>query len=190
MDFRRNIELLAPHSSVLARLCVMCILATMDATAATADTKSPAGQKRRHSPSANNGDGNDNASGSPAAGDLDLDTVGPMLKARKLDGDLDPIGGDFVYDMAPPAATSTAQRPNSLEPLHAALVQLFRQFAHFVQIDQLSPKIYFISQFLTLLVQLGGDRVKPLLRLAPAGLMQNLLRVTVCDDYTAGFLLR
>lgn len=168
----------------------MCILATLDATTADS-TKPSSGQKRRLSPSAI-GDTGDISTASPSgsAADIDHDTVGPMLKARKLDGDSDSNAADFVYDMAPPTTTTSANKFGSLEPLQIALMQLFRQFAHFVQIDQLSPKIYFISQFLTLLVQLGGDRVKPLLRLAPAGLMQNLLRVTVCDDYTAGFLLR
>lgn len=196
-------ELLAPHSGVLARLCVMCILATMDKPA------DPHSQtlKRRHSPSGGGGaadatTGDDDATASPSAvgasavagGDLDMDSVGPMLKSRKLDtGNDDPTaalaGGDFLFDLV---SANVSRTPPVVvqEPLQCTMVQLFWQFGHFLCVDQLSPKMYFIAQFLQLLVQLGGDQVKPLLRLAPATLMQNLLRVTVCDEYTAGFILR
>lgn len=205
MNFHpRNVELLAPHSSVLARLCVMCILATMDTPADVASSgRASAAQKRRLSPSTDTGDDHTTSSCSPSGGptgDLDLDSVGPMLKSRKLDGGSgsgernvdDPSAalssGDFVFDMAPPASRTPPLVVQ--EPLQCTLVQLFKQFGHFVCVDPLSPKIFFIAQFLTLLVQLGGDQVKPLLRLAPAGLMQNLLRVTVCDEFTVGFILR
>lgn len=125
-----------------------------------------------------------------------MDSVGPMLKARKIDTGVgntdDPnatiSSGDFLFDMVAPLNRTPPLVVQ--EPLQCTLVQLFRQFGHFLCVDQLSPKIYFISQFLQLLVQLGGDQVKPLLRLAPGAMMQNLLRVTVCDEYTAGFILR
>lgn len=179
----------------------MCILATMDTPA---DPHSQS-LKRRHSPSGVPVDAttaDDDATTSPSAaigssagaGDMDMDSVGPMLKSRKLDtGNDDPTaalaGGDFLFDLVP---TSVSRTPPLVvqEPLQCTMVQLFWQFGHFLCVDQLSPKMYFIAQFLQLLVQLGGDQVKPLLRLAPATLMQNLLRVTVCDEYTAGFILR
>lgn len=178
----------------------MCILATMGpADEAANRTTATAGQKRRHSPNdASDPLAIENASplpgGSTGLDQPDPESVGPMLKARKLDASVGEheaaIGGDFVYEMAPPSVPRVSPPAVSQDPLHASLSQLFKQFAHFVCVDQLSPRIYFIAQFLQLLVQMGGDQVKPLLRLAPAGLMQNLLRVTVCDEYTAGFLLR
>lgn len=187
----------------------MCILATME-TAAVVEAPTSASLKRRHSPSAS-GDGNeaneDNSTGASPSGpnntgaDIDLDSVGPMLKVRKIESDADtstitPTAGDFVFDIKPQLcggpsnASLKASPPIVAEPLQSVLLQMFRQFDHFLCIEPLSPKIYFITQCMQLLVQMGGVRAKQLVRLAPVGLVQNLLRVIVCDEYTAGFILR
>lgn len=179
-------ELIEPHSTVLARLCVMCILATME-------VQEPiTGLKRRSHPSDSDATGNlvtMDGLARPGDVDVDMETVGPMLKTRKIEtAEHETMSSDFVFDMAPPVSKTPPAVMHG--PLHHALLNLFKAFSHFVSVDQLSPKICFISQFLSLLVQLGGDPVKPLLRLMPPNLIQNLLRVIVTDECTTGFVLR
>lgn len=184
MNCSQKAQLIEPQSTILARLCVMCILAMLEAQDA-----SP-GPKRR-TPQAEL-----DATGTPLDGtsrsgdvDLDMDSVGPMLKVRKIEPDEhETMSSDFVFDMKPPVS----QTPPAVVhgPLHNALLNLFQAFAQFMTVDHLSPKICFISQFLSLLVQLGGDPVKPLLRLMPPNLIQNMLRVIVTDECTTGFILR
>lgn len=182
MNCSQKIQLIEPQSTILARLCVMCILAMMEA-----QDSSP-GPKRRTPHAELEASGID---GSARAGevDLDMDTVGPMLKVRKIETDEhETMSSDFVFDMKP----SISQTPPTVVhgPLHNALLNLFQAFAQFMSVDHLSPKICFISQFLSLLVQLGGDPIKPLLRLMPPNLIQNMLRVIVTDECTTGFILR
>lgn len=188
---QHKVQLIEPQSTVLARLCVMCILATMEATQ-DAQTSTIAGQKRRSHQAdmdAATAPSMDGSASRQSAVDLDMDTVGPMMKTRKIETDEhETMSSDFVFDMTP----QMNQAPPAVVhgPLHIALLNLFQAFAQFVSVDQLSPKICFISQFLSLLVQLGGDPVKPLLRLMPPNLIQNLLRVIVTDECTTGFILR
>lgn len=185
MNSTQKVQLIEPQSTILARLCVMCILAMMEAQEA-----SP-GPKRRSTQSDLDTSGTPpiDGCGRPSDVDLDMDTVGPMLKVRKIETDEhDTMSSDFVFDMKP----AVSQTPPAVVhgPLHNALLNLFQAFAQFMSVDQLSPKICFISQFLSLLVQLGGDPVKPLLRLMPPNLIQNMLRVIVTDECTTGFILR
>lgn len=76
------------------------------------------------------------------------------------------------------------------EPLQTCLQNLFKMFAQFTVADNLTPRIYFIFQFLTLLQQCGKDRVKPALKLLPNGLIQNLLKVMITNDFTYDFILK
>lgn len=180
MNCSQKIQLIEPQSTILARLCVMCILAMMEA-----QDSSP-GPKRRTPHAELEASGIDGSAGEV---DLDMDTVGPMLKVRKIETDEhETMSSDFVFDMKP----SISQTPPTVVhgPLHNALLNLFQAFAQFMSVDHLSPKICFISQFLSLLVQLGGDPIKPLLRLMPPNLIQNMLRVIVTDECTTGFILR
>lgn len=76
------------------------------------------------------------------------------------------------------------------EPLQTSLQNLFKTFAHFAATDELSPKIYFIFQFISLMVQCGKDRVKSILKLIPNGLVQNLLKVMITDEISVGLISR
>lgn len=76
------------------------------------------------------------------------------------------------------------------EEFKNCLKNLFKMFGQFIILGDLSPKTYFIFQFLSLLVQCGRDRVKPILKFLPPGLIQNLLKVIVTEELTVGFILR
>lgn len=166
----RKTEIIEPQSVVLARLCVMCILSAIEST-----NKSPVSKKRPHP-----GTDSDDA----------IDQVAPIIKARKLNIDHDSSSGDFVFDTT---AIVTNREPfiTIREPLQSSLQNLFKIFAQFMTADDLSPRIYFIFQFLSLLVHVGDkDRLKPLLKLLPNGLVQNLLKIVVTNEITVGFVTR
>lgn len=161
----RKPELVEPQSLVLARLCVMCILSTME-------TQNLRPQKKRRSRSETE----------------DVDMLGPMLKARKMEAD-----GSNINEVTHEASSITVTQDTPVvvhESLQMGLQSLFKTFAQFVAVDDLSPRICFIAHFLYLLVQCGRDRIKPVLKLLPTGLVQNLLKVMVTDDRTVGFILR
>lgn len=207
-----------PHSVVLARLCVMCILSTME----TQNTKPTKKRRSRPSESADDivGGGNDLSIVGPLIKSRKIDADGNSMDfvfdttnaataattvataaatttttssttSTTISGGasatpISAIGGDSL----PPSSSP----PNVVaEPLRSAVQGLFKSFAQFVAVDDLSPKVYFIHAFLSLLVQCGGggqDRVRPLLKLLPQGLVQNLLKVIVTDESTIGFILR
>lgn len=161
-------EMIEPQSTVLARLCVYTILATLDTTSATPT------RKRSH----------------PSDSE-DMDSVtGPLLKQRKLNPDVassDTSSSDFITETI---ANSRNESPAVREPLQSCLQNLFKIFAQFLKCDELSPKINFIFEFLLLLVQCGKEKIKPVLKLLPNGLVQNLLKIITTDEFTVGFILR
>lgn len=161
--------MIEPQSTVLARLCVYTILATLDTTSA-----SPTGKRSHPSDSE------------------DMDPVtAPLLKRQKLNPDVtggDSSSNDFITE------TITSARSESpitvREPLQSCLQNLFKIFAQFLKCDELSPKINFIFEFLLLLVQCGKEKIKPVLKLLPNGLVQNMLKIITTDEFTVGFILR
>lgn len=77
------------------------------------------------------------------------------------------------------------------EPLKDCLRNLFNIFAQFIVTDDFSPKMQFIFQFLSLLVQCGkSQRISPILNLLPNSLVQNLLKTIATEDLSVGFILR
>lgn len=209
-----------PHSVVLARLCVMCILSTME-TQNTKPTKKRRSRPSESADDIVGGGGNDLSIVGPLIKSRKIDADGNSMDfvfdttnaattattvataaatttttssttSTTISGGasatpISAIGGDSL-----PPSSSTP--PNVVaEPLRSAVQGLFKSFAQFVAVDDLSPKVYFIHAFLSLLVQCGGggqDRVRPLLKLLPQGLVQNLLKVIVTDESTIGFILR
>lgn len=161
--------MIEPQSTVLARLCVYTILATMDTISVTPT------RKRTHPPDSE-----------------DIDPVtAPLLKSRKLNPDIT-VGDTSSSDFITETITNTrSESPISVrEPLQSCLQNLFKIFAQFLKCDELSPKINFIFEFLSLLVQCGKDRIKPVLKLLPNGLVQNLLKIITTDEFTVSFILR
>ncbi|KAG5680195.1 hypothetical protein PVAND_009720 [Polypedilum vanderplanki] len=78
------------------------------------------------------------------------------------------------------------------DSLRHSLQELFKVFhQQVVTDDELSPKINFIFQFFSLLVQFEKSvKIKAILRLIPNGLVMNLLKLVHQDDLTYGFILR
>lgn len=170
----RKCDLVEPLSSNLARLCVYCIVSSLEVCLNTTT------KKRRHSNTCDT-----------------LDIAGPLAKIRKLNPDESsnssltdyPMQDDFTASLNT-EYTTEPQMPVIREPLQTCLQNLFKTFAQFAIMDDLSPRIYFIFHFLTLLQQCGKDRVAPVLKLLPNGLIQNLLKVMVTNDATYEFILR
>lgn len=177
-----------PQSLVLARLCVYCIISCLEsrspATAAIVKKRS-----RSHD-------------------EDDLQSaVANVAKARKVIGDGSDNSNDFTdatntasvgtgtTNVASLLSTtnSTELRTTPLnlkEPLQSSVKHIFRVFLQFVSGDELSPKAVFVYQFISLLVECGGERVAPVLRLLPTNLMQQLLKVLATDDIRVGLISR
>ncbi|XP_055373342.1 mediator of RNA polymerase II transcription subunit 24 [Condylostylus longicornis] len=163
-----------PQSSVLARLCVYCIISCLE-TPILSTTK-----KRQR---------NDEM-------DIDNENFG-SVKSRKLNAD-DSCSNDFIAEHFSNSNSSNisnmTNRDNQnvilKESLQISLQALFKMFANFVTSNELSPRIYFVFQFITLLVECGKDRVKPILKLLPNNLIQNLLKVMATDEIRVGLICR
>lgn len=169
----RKFELIEPQSTSLARLCVYCIISALE-LCLNSTTK-----KRKLS---NASDSNDFA--------------GRIAKMRKLNPDESsnssltdyPMQDDFSSTMA--GIFTEQSQPVIREPLQTCLQNLFKMFAQFTVIDDLSPRICFIYQFLAMLQQCGKDRIAPALKLLPNGLIQNLLKVMATNDLAYDFILK
>ncbi|XP_065086378.1 mediator of RNA polymerase II transcription subunit 24 [Ochlerotatus camptorhynchus] len=160
-------EIVDPFSRVFAKLCVYCIIATMEAP--VTPTK-----KRSRTAIATEGD--------------ELDALCSTPKMRKIGSEsCDSSSSDFILEHALAAREGAS---NLKEPLQGCLQALFRTFSQYIVSDELSPKIFFMFQFLSLLVEVGKDRIKPVLKLIPNGLIQNMMKINATDDMTVGFILR
>lgn len=170
-----------PQSLVLARLCVYCIISCLESRspAAVAAVKK---RSRSHDE------------------DELQSAVANAAKVRKVIGDGSDNSNDFtdastvVTNVASLLSTNNAElrtTPLSVkEPLQSSVKHIFRVFLQFVSGDELSPKAVFVYQFISLLVECGGDRVAPVLRLLPPNLMQQLLKVLATDDIRVGLISR
>uniref|UniRef100_A0A182JVK1 Mediator of RNA polymerase II transcription subunit 24 n=1 Tax=Anopheles christyi TaxID=43041 RepID=A0A182JVK1_9DIPT len=164
-------EIVDPQSRVLAKLCVYCIIVTME-------TSLSATKKRTR--------------GTAGTELEDLDSLCTSAKLRKIE--LDGIsvgceatsGNEFALEGAlEPQGSWEAGSVTSLkEPLQGCLQTLFRSFTQHITTDELSPKVYFVFQFLSLLVESGRERIMCVLKLIPNGLVQNLLKINATDEMT------
>lgn len=162
---RANEEITESQSYILARLCVYCIISNLE-------TRSTPMKKRSRSE------------------DIDESSLGNAAKLRKL---TNPESSDnsSSSDFAMETHQSSKEPPSIIkEPLQSTIQGIFKLFAQFVTTDELSPRVYFIFQFISLLVECGKDRVKPVLKLLPNNLIQNLLKVMVTDEITVGLICR
>lgn len=166
-----------PHSYVLARLCVYCIISALE-------TRNQTMQKKR----SRSHDGDDH----------ELNNAAKMRKIAP-DGSDNSCSNDFLSEnnlllgssITAMHANNMRETPTQLrEPLQSSIQYIFKVFQHFVATDELSPKTYFVYQFITLLVECGKDRVKPILKLLPPSLMQCLLKAMAAEDIHVGLITR
>ncbi|KAH8260610.1 hypothetical protein KR038_008678 [Drosophila bunnanda] len=184
---RQGEDINEPQSLVLARLCVYCIISCLESRNANSSSALTAMKKRSRShdeeeltPNAAKvrkviGEGSDNSSDftDPAA------TVGGAS-----------LGGTQLGTAAAFTAEVRATPLTLREPLQTSVQHIFGVFVQFVSGDELSPKAVFVYQFISLLVECGGERVAPVLRLLPSNLVQQLLKVLVTDDIRVGLISR
>ncbi|KAI8120832.1 Mediator of RNA polymerase II transcription subunit 24 [Lucilia cuprina] len=174
---RQGDDINEPQSYVLARLCVYCIISALEARS----QNSPTQKKRTRS---HDGD------------EHDLNAA----KMRKItaDGSDNSCSNDFLSENSLLLSSSVSLHSNSLretpaqlkESLQSAMQYIFKVFQQFVTTDELSPKIYFVYQFITLLVECGKERVRPVLKQLPPNLINNLIKVMLTDDINVGLITR
>lgn len=116
----------------------------------------------------------------------DDDDLSPMAKIRKT--------GSDQLSVAAGTDGSAGEKDHSSqlkESLKSTLQDLFKIFLQQVSVDEISPKVNFIFQFLSLLVQLEkSEKLNSILKLIPNGLIMNLLKIIPESDLTFGFVLR
>nr|AAM52735.1 RE21150p [Drosophila melanogaster] len=178
---RQGEDINEPQSLVLARLCVYCIISCLESRKGNGTSALTAMKKRSRSHD-------------------DEELAANAAKVRKVIGDGSDNSSDFTDTTtgaglaALLGSTSTSElrtTPLTLrEPLQTSVQHIFAVFLQFVSGDELSPKAVFVYQFISLLVECGGERVAPVLRLLPNGLVQQLLKVLVTDDIKVGLISR
>lgn len=145
----------------MARLCGSCIVSTLQ--------QSSAGSSKKRSHNLTDGSGDARAA-----------------KMRKLDETNASL--DIMQSTDGLKASSvTEQCPESLK---MALNHLFKLFTMIYLTDELTPNTYFVCKFFKTLQQCGRNRIKPVLNLLPAGLIQSLLKSMSSDDFKYDFILK
>ncbi|XP_017129534.1 mediator of RNA polymerase II transcription subunit 24 [Drosophila elegans] len=178
---RQGEDINEPQSLVLARLCVYSIISCLETRSGNISSALTAMKKRSRSHD-------------------EEELAANAAKVRKVIGDGSDNSSDFTDTAAGAGlgailgSTSTGElrtTPITLrEPLQRSVQHIFGVFLQFVSGDELSPKAVFVYQFISLLVECGGERVAPVLRLLPASLVQQLLKVLVTDDIRVGLISR
>lgn len=164
--FSRKFELIEPQLSALARLCVYCIMSSLE--------RSENKIKRPYN-------GNDASDDRPA-------------KIRKIDDSLLDIltdGQDRTENISNgDNGISSSSATKIQEPLRSCLQNLFQTLYKLTFSSDMTPKVLFVHQFLTYLHRCGGESIMPILNLIPIGLMKNLLKITNGTSYNYDFILR
>lgn len=156
----RKYELIEPQLSIVANLCVSCIVSSLQQSSVGGASK-----KRSYNLIDTGGDINARAA-----------------KMRKLDE-----ANSAVEIMQP---TDEQTREKCPEALKTALQYLFKLFSMIYLTDELTPNTFFVCKFFKLLHQYGTSRIKPVLSLLPTGLIQSLLRSMNSNDFNYDFILK
>lgn len=115
----------------------------------------------------------------------DDEDLSPMAKMRKTGAD------QSVGSGAEGGPCDKDQSSQLKESLRVSLQELFKIFHQLAATDEISPKVNFIYQFLSLLVQLEKSvKLKSILKLIPNGLIMNLLKIIPEDDLSYGFVFK
>ncbi|XP_034934467.1 mediator of RNA polymerase II transcription subunit 24 isoform X2 [Chelonus insularis] len=170
----QNDQLVEPQSSQLAKLCVYCILSTLEYN----NSNPPRGNSRKRT-----------------RRDFESEEMealcGPANKLLRLNetGDTNPIFGSN----SSPQAQGSANGHKSVvlrDPLLTALNGLFKTFNYLAARDgQVSQQTHFILQFLKLMVQCGKDRTRVVLQGLPQTLVPCLLKA-LPELFTTDLVLR
>lgn len=153
--------MIEPQLSIMAHLCVASIVSTMQQSS----VGSP--KKRSHSLVDAGGDSN------------------RATKMRKLDETNASVDILFAND---DLNSSPAEKCS--EPLQSALQHLFKLFTMIFLTDELTPNTAFVCKFFKILQQCTNDRIKPVLNLLPAGLIQSLLKSMSSTDFNYNFIVK
>lgn len=178
----------------MARLCVYCIISSLET--------------RSQSLAANNFSQKKRSRSHDDIDDHELSSVTKMRKLTAADGSSDnSCSNDFLADNCSMLLGSNSMAANfgsmlshnmrgdtsmhhMSDSLQYAVQHIFQLCQQFVNTDELSPRIYFVYQFISLLVECGKERVKPVLKLLPINLISNLLKVMLTDDISTGLIAR
>ncbi|EDW79003.1 uncharacterized protein Dwil_GK12010 [Drosophila willistoni] len=181
---RQGDDINEPQSLVLARLCVSCIISCLETRSSSACVASFKKRSRSH-------DEEDMTANTPKVrkvmGDGNSDNSNDFADASGL------VGSGTGKTLLSSTATSSDVRatPQNLkESLQSSIQHIFGVFVQFVSGDELSPKAIFVYQFISLLIECGGERVAPVLRLLPSNLVQQLLKVMATEDIGVGLISR
>lgn len=166
----RKFELKEPQLSILARLCVYCIVSSLEKTS------------KKTKRSLNENDAND--SERPAKVRRIDDSLLEMLSDGGCPADRMDTNANGDNDATASSATKVH------EPLKSCLQELFRTLYKLTFSSDLTPKVQFVHQFLTYLHRCGGDSILPVLNIIPAGLMKNLLKISNDTTFNYDFILR
>lgn len=169
LQFKRNFELIEPQLSVLARLCVYCIVSALEIK--------PSKAKR----TSNGNESNDNES--------------RPTKVRKMNDspfELSASRNTPTNDSNTSSSTlSSSSTTNKIrEPLRICLQNLFQTLYQLTFSNELTPKVIFVHHFLNFLHRCGGNRIKPILNLIPNNLMKNLLKIMNVNEFNYDFILK
>lgn len=108
-----------------------------------------------------------------------------MSKVRKTSEQQQSVGAGVEVSQAKDQSSPIK------DSLRTSLQELFKIFHQLVSIDEISPKVNFIFQFFTLLVEIEKSmKLKTILNLIPQNLITNLLKIIPKEDLTYGFVLR
>lgn len=156
-------ELPHPYTTAVARLCVYVILSAVEKS----QLETMAKKKRTR---------------------LETPEEQPTMKMRKLDADvpMDTATGKEHLTGGAAAASNITVR----EPLCSMIKEMFKLFAQYVASDEYSPRVNFIFEFITVLVECGKLDSVPVLRLIPPGFLQNLLKILPLANIKPGLVLQ
>lgn len=131
--------------------------------------------------------------------DHDLNSAAKLRKIT-ADGSDNSCSNDFLSEnslllgssgLTSLHSSTLRETPTQLkEILQTSIQYIFKVFQQFVTTDELSPKTYFVYQFITLLVECGKERIRPVLKLLPTNLVHNLMKVMMTDDINVGLISR
>lgn len=165
----RKFELIEPQLSVLARLCVYCIISSLEKTA---------DKSKRQS------NGKETIDGERPA------------KIRKIDDSLLEMLTDGQEKMETVSngdnetSTTSSSTVRIQEPLKSCLRNFFQTLYKLTYSSELTPKVLFVRQFLIYLHRCGGECITPVLNIIPNGLMKNLLGIASDTAFNYDFILR